>query len=216
MWITTYPGTVLQEFKFRNARIFYGRSADFCTDTCKDILSDEERLRAVRMQNEKHRNTFIACRVALRTILGNLSGRLAGQITINISLTGKPCLPEMTLDFSISHTPEAFLIGINPEGMIGVDMEMLNGGENLCGIVDYAFSEKERQYCDSGKDPTKFLEVWTNKEALLKLNGRGFSANLKEVCTLTENLFACHPTSVQRMIFAAPGGETCCVVLLKS
>jgi 4'-phosphopantetheinyl transferase len=123
---------------------------------------------------------------------------------------------EINIDFSLSHTPASFLIGITPDGAIGVDMELLNGSEDLPSIVAWAFTEKESIYCDSGKDKKKFLEIWTSKEALLKLTGRGISTDLKQLCTLNHIVPDYSPQMVQRKHFTAPGGETCCVLLQNS
>lgn len=200
----------LGEYFFGDAKVYYGRSRNFNISSWQSILSPEENTRSIRIQNGQQRHTFIVSRLILRLILGNLLDLPPNQIRIQASPGNKPKLPESTIDFSISHTQEAFLIGVNPHGLIGVDMEILTGSENLPDIVDFAFSEKERQYCGSGKDSKKFLEIWTTKEAILKLTGRGMVDDLRGFCTFTENLSDIHAV---RQLFTAPGGETCCVVL---
>lgn len=200
----------LREYFFGDAKVFYGRSRNFNISSWQSILSSEENARSTRMQNGQQRRTFIVSRLVLRSILGNLLDLPPDQIRIQASPGKKPQLPGSTIDFSISHTPEAFLIGINPHGLIGVDMEILTGGENLPGIVGFAFSEKEVQQCDSGKDAAKFLEIWTTKEAMLKISGRGMVDDLKGFCTFREDN---SDIIYGRKLFTAPGGETCCVVL---
>ncbi len=203
----------LREYFIGEAKVYYGLSRNFNIGSWQSILSSEENARSTRMQNGQQRHTFIVSRLILRSILGDLLDLPPDQIRIQASPGKKPQLPGSTIDFSISHTQEAFLIGINPHGLIGVDMEIFTGGENLPGMVGFAFSEKECQYCDSGKDATKFLEIWTTKEAMLKLTGRGMVDDLKGFCTFSIDWSDIVAGKYCRHLFTSPAGETCCVVI---
>ncbi len=101
---------------------------------------------------------------------------------------GKPYFKEKSLSFSISHCEGlvccAFLEK-EEKGEIGVDIERVKKGLSD-GEYSRLKSISRRFFCESGemeisneckeKFAFSFAELWTEKEALIKLTGEGFSA----------------------------------------
>ncbi len=89
---------------------------------------------------------------------------------------GKPYLPDCDWQFSISHTGNTILCGIH-NGAIGADIEKTRPyndrvAKRICSPAEYTYI---------GKNSTRFLEVWTRKEAYAKLIGRGLSISLRTI-----------------------------------
>lgn len=89
---------------------------------------------------------------------------------------GKPYLPDCVWQCSISHTENTILCGIH-NGDIGVDIEKTRPyndrvAKRICSPAEYAYING---------DATRFLEVWTRKEAYAKLTGKGLSISLRTV-----------------------------------
>ena len=90
---------------------------------------------------------------------------------------GKPYLQfeDRTIGLSISHTFQYFLIGINKNGEIGIDVEMTDRkthpklGERIKNLRDQFLYDI----------PT--LQIWTIKEAVLKLTGSGLRTNMNNI-----------------------------------
>ncbi len=101
--------------------------------------------------------------------------------------SGKPYLPDSTLQFNISHSGTAVLCGIH-NGDIGVDIEKTRPyndrvAQRICSSAEYTYI--------SGDD-CRFLEVWTRKEAYAKLTGKGLSVSLRTIEVASET--ALHDT----------------------
>ena len=82
--------------------------------------------------------------------------------------------------FNISHS-EGMVIYVESDREIGIDLENLDRKVEE-ELINHVTSLEENKYID--KDNTKFFEVWTAKEALLKCFGTGLVNNLKEVVSL--------------------------------
>lgn len=89
---------------------------------------------------------------------------------------GKPYIPDCDLQFSISHSGDTVLCGIHDKA-IGADIEKTRPyndrvAKRICSPAEYAYING---------DSTRFLEVWTRKEAYAKLTGKGLSASLRTI-----------------------------------
>lgn len=91
--------------------------------------------------------------------------------------SGKPFISmgENYLGYSISHTANSYLLAINKKGEIGVDIE--NMGRSIHPkLRSRIISELESQ-----DDSINTLQLWTIKEAVLKLTGTGLRTNMNKV-----------------------------------
>lgn len=146
-----------------------------------EILSSEELAYSEKLMGNGQKKTWLSCRATLKLILGAYLNKKPSEIEFRKGRYGKLSLPGTTMFFNVSHSNDAFLIGISIKGRIGIDIELLNGSEDLHSMVNYAFSEVEAQFCNFGENHEQFAEIWTLKEAFLKAVGVGMVDNLKSV-----------------------------------
>lgn len=86
---------------------------------------------------------------------------------------GAPVLPDHPeLSVSISHCRQAVAVAVSPEGRVGIDVECRRRvGEDLMRRISTA---EELAAVHAAADPTMaFLQLWTRKEAVLKMRGTG-------------------------------------------
>ena len=77
--------------------------------------------------------------------------------------------------FNVSHSKGMVVLAI-ADNDIGIDIEKIRPVKE--DFIGYVCNEEERKYV---KDNRSFFEVWTNKESLLKADGRGISSRVDEV-----------------------------------
>ena len=86
---------------------------------------------------------------------------------------GAPFLPDHPeLSMSISHCRKAVAVAVSPEGKVGIDVECRRKIGD--GLIERVCSEEEKAAVLSATDSTMaFLQLWTRKEAVLKMHGTG-------------------------------------------
>ncbi len=89
------------------------------------------------------------------------------------------------VQFSITHSRGfvAVILSLN-EGRVGIDAEPCEGAipnDKQARFAERYFSERERRAINEGK--RTFSDIWTRKEAYLKLDGMGIRTRLSEVDT---------------------------------
>ncbi|MFA0961277.1 4'-phosphopantetheinyl transferase superfamily protein [Roseivirga sp. BDSF3-8] len=91
----------------------------------------------------------------------------------------RPYLPGHA-DFNITHSGNMVACAINPEGRIGIDIEVysdidLNDFKNLWTEAEYA-------HIYAPESPLSvFFHYWARKEAVIKADGKGLSIPLKDI-----------------------------------
>jgi 4'-phosphopantetheinyl transferase len=153
-------------------------------DGLTSVLSDQELARAETFRTQVHRRRFIIGRGALRCVLGDLMDRDPAALQI---LDGKPFGKPAVVGgpaFNLSHSDGHLLIGIAPEGRLGVDVEV---ARQIVDVMDLALdccSTQERigllKLAPADRSHA-FLRIWTLKESLLKAIGTGLSAPPNQV-----------------------------------
>ncbi len=115
---------------------------------------------------KQNQNPSLTARGFLKKIIGS-------DFTLSFTEHKKPYIKEMpNFHFNISHTSGAAVIAV-AEQEVGIDIEK-NRNVNL--DVAKRFTKNEADFIGSSK--TRFLEIWTRKEAFLKQSGQGISAGL--------------------------------------
>lgn len=86
---------------------------------------------------------------------------------------GAPYLPDHPeLSVSISHCRAAVAVAVSPEGRVGIDVECRRKIGD--GLMERVCTAKELAAVRAAADPTMaFLQLWTRKEAVLKMRGTG-------------------------------------------
>ena len=107
-----------------------------------------------------------------------LKNKYIGEYQINEN--GKPIANNVY--FNISHSHGLVGLVINDQYDIGLDIEKMRDIDD--SLKKHICSDEEYQYSE---DNISFLQIWTNKESLLKCLGTGINKRLKEVIGLPIN-----------------------------
>jgi 4'-phosphopantetheinyl transferase len=139
------------------------------------LLCPLELARAAQINCPLTRKRFKAGRAALREILAKYeAGSMPASLRIASTREGKPYLLESRADirFSVAHSGDAYFAAVARGLDVGVDIEPL--GRNLANVRRLAarwLHPEEAQWV--GDDASRFLLVWTRKEAYVKAVGTG-------------------------------------------
>lgn len=157
------------------------------------LLSTEEQARAQRFKFDIHREQFIAFHGFMRVVLAKYLDIDPVNVLYQKGDKGKPfidmaCSPEHSLQFNLSHTQDVAILAVMQEAEVGVDVEHIDRKTDWKGICKRFFTEPEQQALFSLKTPEEqelaFYELWTRKEAYMKVLGTGLSLSPTEF-TLT-------------------------------
>lgn len=142
-------------------------------------LSALEREQAARFRFEKDAVHWRACRAALRHVLGETLGIDPAAVAFEFGEFGKPALspPWDGLHFNLSHCRDLALIALCRDGALGVDIEPRDRAASLLGCEDAFCHPEEMTALPDDEQPRSvaLMEIWTDKEALLKALGTGMS-----------------------------------------
>ena len=100
---------------------------------------------------------------------------------------GAPYLPDYPgLSVSISHCRTAVAVAVSTEGRVGVDVECRRRIGD--GLMERVCTGEELDAVRAAEDPTMaFLQLWTRKEAVLKMRGTGIQGFGSMVDALAAN-----------------------------
>ena len=132
---------------------------------------------------------------------------------------GKPLLKEdrsgEPLCFSLSHGGNYASLSVSQHN-VGCDVEDI--AEYTESIVRRCFSEAERNWIGEKPEPERFFAVWTMKESIMKMDGRGFNMDPRSFSvfdpkwnaayTVYDNhVFACAPCTGDELVIerVSPG-----------
>lgn len=134
---------------------------------CAAVLSTERQEKIARYRFEKDKLLSLAAGLLIR--------RAVGEKPIKLGEHGKPYAEDVY--FSVSHSGRAAAIAVN-DTEVGMDVERI-AEESRLRIADRFYHLNERAYVNASADPCRaFSEIWTRKEAYLKMTGEGISADL--------------------------------------
>ena len=153
-----------------------------------NLLSPEEleRLHAISSQNA--RQTFLLSRCAIISIVKYYTKNCDFILELHTHPGGKPFLINLPdLHFSLSHTGSEVAL-VFSRSPVGFDMEKSDRRTDFLALAKRFFTAAElagivATGMDSG---SSFLELWTAKEAILKLEGTGISGGLDRARILSE------------------------------
>ena len=147
-------------------------------------LDREEHDRRRRYRYERPRREFALCRAALRSLLCRQLDCRNDRLAFGTTGHGKPFAlvdgVPAPVSFNVSHSGRHGLVGIAPQGRLGVDVEERIPRFDLEGIGEIVFGPWERTDLAEARGSEKsqfFFNLWTLKEALIKALGTGFSLN---------------------------------------
>lgn len=100
--------------------------------------------------------------------------------SIDFNEYGKPFLSNASCYFNLSHSGEWVALALSQKFSIGIDIEVIRPivYDNFRGC----FSSKEWENIIASTQPTiNFYKAWTQKESIIKADGRGLSIELQDV-----------------------------------
>jgi 4'-phosphopantetheinyl transferase len=151
-------------------------------------LSKDERKRATGFYFERQKQCYIRSHTALRLLLGRYLMTAPDAVDIVADIYGRPMLAARAgdLEFNLSNTGDAVLVGVSLHSPIGVDIELVRDVPDFLAIAKHHFAPSEveellrlapEQRCEG------FYVTWTRKEAVVKALGLGLSFPLDAFCT---------------------------------
>jgi 4'-phosphopantetheinyl transferase len=150
--------------------------------SARDVLSADERERLDRMQAGAHRQRFLAAHVFVRGVLSRYLGIEPGALKFLVMPGGKPVLEgSESLHFNLAHSSELAVLAVGPSP-VGIDIEQVRDVADARGLARRYFSSREVSTLDQvpdGELARAFLTYWTQKEAVVKADGRGLAIPLQ-------------------------------------
>ena len=151
-------------------------------------LDDQEHATADRFVFDRDRRQYLASHVLVRRVLSLRTDVPEAQLRFWRSHRGRPFLEppvggwphgDQGLDFNLSHTHGANVVGVSSHRRIGVDVEMVDR-EDMRSVdrVAEAFSAGEREWLAGLPAEVRRREVlrlWVLKEAYAKACGLGLA-----------------------------------------
>jgi 4'-phosphopantetheinyl transferase len=159
----------------------------------EDILSRFEKDRYSSFSSDFARKTYLKGHSAARFLTAKYTGKNPSSLHLATSPEGKPsfqCTPN--LNFNLSHSGDSIFIAFSSEP-VGFDIENIQRKADFQKLAERYFQPSEREYMKRlhKSEALAFLEIWTAKEAILKLVGSGIAAGLDKTLVLNkeEGLF---------------------------
>lgn len=149
-------------------------------------LSAAECVRADRYRNRPLQAAFVASRIALRSLLGQLSGQAAREVEFGVGSGGKPFLAPAGArgEFNLSHADGVMLVAWHARHAVGIDLEApapdLNPDQVAAHVLT-AGESAEVARRPGGERLGHFLRFWTAKEAILKVSGDGLQRDPRDL-----------------------------------
>jgi phosphopantetheinyl transferase len=125
-----------------------------------------------------------------RIILSDFTGMPVDELRFHSNLSGKPLLLESKVNFNISHSGPYWCMALTEGQEIGLDIELIQKRKYEEEIVKSYFLENEQalyfQESDRDKRTILFFQLWTEKEAIAKMQGVGILEELSRKQTANE------------------------------
>ncbi|SOC35910.1 4'-phosphopantetheinyl transferase superfamily protein [Rhizobium subbaraonis] len=140
-----------------------------------DVLDAAERRQADGFVHLEDRERYQAGHALVRHAIAAVSGIPASALAFVAGPNGKPAtVVPMGLDFNLTHSGRWVAIGLSRSGAVGVDVEADRPEAFWREIAASFLSPMEMRDLPSA-GTSRYLRVWTAKEAALKACGAGFS-----------------------------------------
>lgn len=149
------------------------------------LLPPDLQQAAIRKRRWIDKQLAIAGKILLTETLKNL-GATPSFEKLKYNRHKRPYFDE-SIDFNISHSGNRVICCGTDKGQIGVDIEQIKK-INLAEYPDY-FTKNEWDYINGHQDKFEgFYNLWTRKEAVLKVIGTGFHTPLDSVDVVADSV----------------------------
>lgn len=158
-------------------------------DEVTELLDPAEREQYRAMKNERRKNEFLSTRHLVKG-LADKFGLLEQGFKIKKDTMGKPYgeAGGSHIYLSIAHCTREVMCGLSESMDLGVDLEPMERKVNK-GLGKRIYHPEEQEEI-TGLD---LIRVWTIKESLVKLDGKGLRTNLNDLLLSrsSESEFSC-------------------------
>jgi 4'-phosphopantetheinyl transferase len=153
----------------------------------RELLSDDERLRADRFVFRRDRDRWIVARGALRHLLARYCGGDPATIAFHYASGGKPSIARGTaggagrVTFNLAHSQDRAILAVARGREIGADLEHARADFDPLPVAQRFFCGAELaaiRAAAPGSRREAFFRHWVAKESVLKANGAGLSLAL--------------------------------------
>ena len=150
----------------------------------RSLLSPDEIVRADQFKSASAQQQFVVTRGMLRHLLGQYARVNPDTIQLRKTSRGKPVpvFPHhLPLQCNVSHTQGLAVVAISGGSPVGIDVETVDRTINAEELARRFFSKAEADQLAAMTESQRiwgFLTYWTCKEAFLKMQGVGLSADL--------------------------------------
>lgn len=163
---------------------------DQLPDQSEQLDATDQR-RAEKLKTVKLQQRFINSRGYMRYCLGRYLDKPPKQLTVCIAEYGKPYLADHPIYFNISHSQNVALMAFTRAGACGVDIEIPRNIKQIEGIAERVFSRSELHYLNittnESEKQQRFYQLWTRKEAYIKMTGTGLFNAINTVSVTAED-----------------------------
>ena len=176
--------------KYNNQVVYFGNAENFTgkMDFCASLLSVDEIERMKKFVFDDDRLTYCISHGYLRICLSEYTNISNDELKIDYHRNTKPHLINANIDFNLSHSKNyfAFAVAEKRGSSIGVDIEKINNLKDYKSIIRNYMHEEEETYIldtllSNEEQIVRFYEIWTRKEAFLKMVGSGITVNLPDI-----------------------------------
>lgn len=138
------------------------------------LVSEQRREKVLRYRFAAGRQQSLMAYRLLQSLLLEVYGIEEPPVFRELE-NGKPVIVgHEDIHFNLSHCKHGVACAVSDEP-VGIDIESIPS-ELKDSLVEYIFSEREQQMLRSSASPTLlFAQLWTMKEAVVKLSGRGLT-----------------------------------------
>jgi len=152
------------------------------------LLSQDEKSKLKGISAQDVRETFLLSKCAIRFLLAQYTEKPSEEKCVDTHPGGKPFfVNHPNLHFSLSHSGGEVAIAFS-RTPIGFDVEKKERRADFVSIAQRFFSVAEAaQIAAAGERAASlFVDLWTAKEAILKLEGSGISGGLERALVWSE------------------------------
>lgn len=149
-----------------------------------DCLDEDEKARAARLIRARHRHRYRAGRTWVKTILADYLECAPSNVEFSQVGNGKPVLRGNEIEFNLSHSGPSAVLAVSRIGPVGIDVERLDRVVNEQALAKKYFGSRERQWLAQARTESAreaFFQIWTAKEARMKVFGDGFSLPARDI-----------------------------------
>jgi 4'-phosphopantetheinyl transferase len=159
---------------------------DLNLEQALNAVSSQRREQALRFRQERDRKLSVAAYLLLCEALREEFG-ISELPQLNYGPNGKPFISDHpTIHFNLSHCDEAAVCVVSNQP-VGVDVESIRRYDPaLCSAT---MNSEEQHFIAQAPEPAvAFIRLWTMKESLLKLTGKGLKDDISNILEQTDSI----------------------------